>query len=134
MDNKEFLNDFYYKKLKFCGCGCPSDTLFIVRNMLNVVKIRGDRWRDSKCKLTNQEVYEEYKKGIKEALNLKEEDDSVIYSINEGIIESFYNVLTNVDVLEHGSSIGGSWLTDYGKELLVHLNSLSDDDLKDILD
>lgn len=127
----EFIKDFYYEKLNFCGCGSPSDTLYVIRNVLNVIKLREDRWDSEDYYIRQHEYYELHKKEIKESLNLKEE--KVIgdkFYLNEGVVQIVLNVLDCCGVLEHGGSIGGSWLTNYGKELLEYLNALSNEDLQ----
>lgn len=111
----EFINDFYYEKLDFCGCGRPCDILYVIRNFLNAVKRKTDRWELPDYEKKHHEYYELSEKEIKESLNVKKDD---------GVIDVFYNVLNNCDVLEHGSSISGSWLTEYGLELLNHLKGM----------
>lgn len=127
-NTQEFIQDFYYNKLEFCGCGSPSDILYVIKNILNVIE---KKLKDCDAKIDNR--YEVYQENLKNSLNQKDDSMEEEFSTNEGIVQIIYNVLTNVDVLEHGSSIGGSWLTDYGKELLKHLNSCNDDELEDIL-
>ncbi|MBO3356197.1 hypothetical protein [Clostridium perfringens] len=125
-DRIEFIKEFYYERLKFCGCGIPSNTLFIIRDILRVIKKRTDQY-DTKDIV---KCFKEYNKHIQEILNLKGEDKSRTHKINEGIKDIMYNILNNVEVLEHGSFIGCSWLTNYGEILLECLNSLSDDELE----
>ena len=117
---RDFINDFYYEKLNFCGCGSPWDVLYTIKKILNVISQKKDY------------DYEDYWNKFRNSLNIMIDKNN--FSVNEGVFQIILNVLNNCDVLEHGSSIGGSWLTDYGKELLEHLNALSDDDLENILD
>lgn len=121
---REFIHDFYYGKLNFCGCGSPSDTLYVVRNVLNLIADK------------NKYDYDNYWNEFKSTLNLKDElilGSGSNFYINEDVFQIVLNILNNSGVLEHGSSIGGSWLSKYGEELLSHLNSLSDEDLEWIL-
>lgn len=132
---RNFINDFYFEKLNFCGCGSPSDTLYVIKNLLNVIKIRTDRWDLPDYNKNRHEYYNLYKKEITDCFNLKDYNtNNNEYSINESVIQCFLNVLNNCDVLEHGGGIGGSWLTKYGKQLLEYLNELSDEELEWILD
>lgn len=119
---RDFINEFYYEKLNFCGCGRPWDILYTIKCVLNTVKRKYDK--DYNCN------YELYEKELKENLNLKEND----LRITDGVIQIVFNVLNNCDVLEHGGGIRGSWLTKYGEKLLEDLNALSDEELWKILD
>lgn len=116
---REFIQDFYYEKLNFCGCGSPWDVLYTIKKTLNII---------SKKKEFD---YEDYWNKLRNSLNMMVDKNN--FSVNEGVFQIILNILNNSDVLEHGGGIGGSWLTDYGRELLEHLNSLSDEDLEDIL-
>lgn len=131
---KEFIQDFYYKELGFCGCGSPENILYVLRELLNTIKRKTDRYKledyDNKIK----EYSDLWRTEIKNNLNLQEENIANSYfSINEGVLQILLNILNNIDVLEHGFSINGSWLTEYGEELLTYLNELSDEDLSYIL-
>ena len=130
---REFISDFYYEKLNFCGCGSPWDTLYVIKNLLNILKVRSDRWDLEDYNARSHEYYELHQKELKECFNLKDNVFHGQFSINDGVIQVFLNVLDNCDVLEHGGSIGGSWLTSYGEELLEHLNKLNDEELEYIL-
>ena len=127
---REFINEFYFEKLNFCGCGSPCEVLYVIKNLLNVIKARCDRWNLPDCKTD----YNLHKKEVTQCLNLKcDTSEAGEFSINEGVIQCFLNVLNNCGVLEHGSGIGGSWLTDYGKQLLEYLNELNNEELEWIL-
>lgn len=128
-NTEEFIQEFYYNKLEFCGCGSPSDILYVIRNILNVID---KRWIDCKAECDNW--YKIYQENLKNSLNQKDDDMEEDFSTNDGVVQIIYNALTNVDVLEHGSSISCSWITNYGKQLLQHLNSCSDDELEYVLD
>lgn len=128
----EFINDFYYDKLKFCGCGSPSDTLYVIKKVLNVIDVKIKRCEESKFWDSNN--YDLYRNDITECLNLKDETiEDAQLSINEGVIQTFLYLLDSVGVLEHGGSVGGAWLSEYGETLLEHLNKLSDEELDYIL-
>lgn len=131
---REFINDFYFEKLNFCGCGSPCDTLYVIKNLLNVIKAKMDKWKLADYNVRFDEYYELYQKELKECLNLNDNTFHNQFNINDGIIQVFLNVLNNCDVLEHGSSINGSWLTSYGKKTLEYLNQLTDKELEWILD
>lgn len=132
---KKFINEFYFEKLNFCGCGSPCEVLYVIKNLLNVIKINKDRWKLPDYNKNSYKYYDLHQSEIIQCFNLKNDNtNDGEYSINEGVIQCFLNVLNNVDVLEHGSSIGGSWLTKYGEQLLEYLNELNDEELEWILD
>ena len=127
----EFIKDFYYKKLNCCGCGSPWNILYTIRLVLNTLNKRQNNWNKEDYNKNHSYYYNLYEKEIQLSLNLKDENEDLDdFSINEGVKEIVLNLLNNCEVLEHGSGIGGSWLTEYGKELLKYLNELTDDELE----
>jgi hypothetical protein len=79
--------------LDFYGCGSPDAAMVFIRDVLSLIK-NGNGWG-------NPEI---------EAL-----------LPNEGIYHFVFYVLDHKGFIEHGTSIGGSWITDKGKELLVDI-------------
>lgn len=124
--NKEkatkLIQDVYYDELNFCGCGSPSDTLYVIKNVLRVHKNKLDR-----CNKKVDEYYDLYKHEFQKALNLNDEYCENDFYINEGVYQIVLNVLNNANLMEHGSSIGGSWLTKKGEEFLEALELMEDE-------
>ena len=83
-------------KFRFCGCGCPGDAYDLVRNILQL------------CPL-----YDNWETGTSNSAKVQE--------ILGGIDGTFYLVLyaiDSLDLIEHGGSIGGSWLAEKGTHYL----------------
>lgn len=104
----ELMSFFSYEIMDMCGCGCPEDTYELIRRVLNV---RYD-WYIDKIE------YEEIKKRYKEDLHLDTED-----TLHYGALQFVLYILDSSGILNHGSSIGGCWLTDLGKMYLTVLNA-----------
>lgn len=97
---EHLLNFFNYEILKLCGCGIPENTDEAIYQLL---KIRKD-WLDHTI------TYEEKKERYKSDMGLDVNKD-----MHYGLVQFVLYVLNEVDLLEHGSSVGGSWLTDLGE-------------------
>lgn len=121
LENKDYamdyVNDFYFEKLDFCGCGIPKDVIIMIKDILNIISTRDTR------------SYEEQQELFRECFKLKKDSNDMEYTLLQFIL----NVLDNADVTEHGSSIGNSYLTIYGKKLLECLNALTVDEIDDAL-
>ena len=104
---EDCLKEFHYEDLGLCGCGCPEETYEVIRKILNI--------QSSNAK------WETKQKQFSELCNA--DMDNANYS---GLIQFVLYVLDNKGFLEHGSSIGGSWLTEKGKIYLDLLNALSE--------
>ena len=108
----EPLMDYYmYEELNLCGCGIPEDTYEIIRRYLH---IREDYYTD---KIEYKDVLERYKTD----LHIKDDD-----SLQAGLLQFMMYVLDHKGFTEHGSSIGGCWLTNKGRMLLTVLDAWYD--------
>ena len=116
----EFVKNFYYEDLGFCGCGNPASILCVIKDFLNVI----DAYSENKIN------YKEKERRLSLALLCDEAYGIEEVKVNWGTEQIILNVLNNCDVLEHGSGIGSSWLTLYGEEVLEHLNNLNYKDLE----
>lgn len=129
--NKEkatkLIQDVYYDELNFCGCGSPSDTLYVIKNVLRVHKNKLDRFDYADYNEKVDEYHDLYKQEFQKALNLKDEDCENGFYVNEGVYQIMLNVLNNANLMEHGFSIGGSWLTREGEEFLEALELMEDE-------
>lgn len=120
----EFLLDeckdfFFYEILDTCGCGRPDDTESVIKDILNIINdylnVLENR-NDDKINLA-------YDKKIKRLNNLcgVEIENNTNY---DGLIQFVLYMLDSAGFLEHGSSIGGAWLTDLGRMFLYVLNNV----------
>lgn len=98
-----------------CGCGDPEAVVTLVRDVLTVIQ---QRWDDSKrfgpLVFNNPELHAIYKRED-EALKALLPSDGLYYFV--------LYMLTHWDLLEHDGGVGGSWLTDKGKQALFALTA-----------
>lgn len=96
-DEQAKLEDTYYTKIGMCGCG---DEQAVKRFILELLQLQDKR---------NEYDYH----------TLRNEMHKVIEKTHKDTIFEFvFHTLDNADILEHGSSVYGAWLTDSGKEFL----------------
>lgn len=97
-------------ELNWCGCGSNIEAIKFLREILRCFK-RED-WSESNKKL----------------------DKLLHVTDNEcGLYYSYLYMLDKTGYIEHGGSIGGSWLTQKGKDILEMID-LSDEELELKLD
>jgi hypothetical protein len=80
------------KKLKLCGCGMPEGNLEFVTALLALID--EDKSSDQEFKIffeKRKNLFEEYK---------------------ENVMEIIFHWLNELNILEHGSSVYGSWILD----------------------
>lgn len=104
----ELMNFFSYEVMDLCGCGRPEDTHEVIRQILT---IRYERF-------VNDTSYDQVEKMYGDNLHLDMKDP-----IHQGIVQFILYILDFYDILSHGCSIGGCWLTDLGKMYLTVLNA-----------
>jgi hypothetical protein len=89
----------HYGLLHLCGCGCPEDAYNFCRDVLAAFDRRGakggDGWIDAED-------------AVKKVI--LERPDQAAHVIS--------HLLTHLRLLEHGGSVGGSWLTDDGARIV----------------
>lgn len=106
------LMDFFsYELLHLCGCGTPEDTYELIRKFLTI------RFERQSRKISYEEVIRRYKDDLKLDTN---------NSSHYGILQFVMYILDHNDILDHGSSIGGCWLTNLGEMYLIVLNAWHD--------
>lgn len=93
--------------LGFCGCGCPEEFVRLLRETLRLYDRNGD---------SPAESYEEREKRL-DALLPEPFRQIWLYWLST----------TCIGLLEHGGGVGGSWLTDKGKEVYAALKQYGDD-------
>lgn len=104
----ELIDFFSYEIVNMCGCGIPEDTYETIRRLLNIRL----EWQENKLK------YKDVQQRYKEELKLDTSDD-----IYYGVLQFMLYMLDSCEIVEHGSSIGGCWLTELGKMYLTVLNA-----------
>lgn len=93
----------HYALLKLCGCGAPEEAYNFCRDaLLAFQRIEGAPWIDAEAKLTDL---------------IKARPDTAAHVLA--------HLLTHLDLLEHGSSVGGSWPTEDGKRI-IDLGSMTE--------
>lgn len=100
-------------KMDFCGCGRQDDISFMIRDILRIINNKTENY-------DKMDIHEAYKQFDKELIDILGFDSDNI------AFEFILHTLNSVDVLEHGSSVFGSWLTDYGKEILCAFEIVGD--------
>lgn len=93
------IQKFYYAKLKWCGCGSPAEVMKFMHNVLQTIYDRRANWTAE----TTQKIF-----------------DLVPRDTQLGM--SYMYMLDGFGLLEHGTSIGGSWLSDEGERVLKLFN------------
>lgn len=103
---KADLETIYFGEIGMCGCGNPKDVKKFIYELLKNHKEYEDDY----------DAMTENRKRI-----IKETDTNVIF-------EFVFHVLDHNDLLNHGGSIYGSWLTEKGEKFFDSLSkNLSDD-------
>lgn len=95
----------HYGLLHLCGCGCPEDAFNFCRDVLVIF----DR-RDQTKEWINAEA------AVKDLILQRPDDAAHVIS----------HLLSHIKLLEHGGSVGGSWLTDEGARI-VDLGPVTDE-------
>ena len=106
------LLDFYMiEKMDMCGCDVPEDTYEAIRRYLHIRK---------SCFAENLS-WEDVIKRYGTDLHIDYND-----SMNYGMLQFLAYILDSYGFTEHGSSIGGCWLTKDGERLLTVLDAWHD--------
>lgn len=103
---EECIKFFYYEKLNWCGCGAPYIAKRVIRDFLNTLNViymdESNDWKLKSKKLDEM---------MKERFGVES-----IYD-NELLI-CFAYAMDAAEFTEHGSSIGGAWISDEGRMFL----------------
>jgi len=108
--------DLQFNILDFCGCGRSDDIPFMIRDVLKAINNRTKNYYKEDLSFT--EIYEQYDMELIDVLGF--DSNNIAYDF-------ILNTLSSAGLLEHGSSIRGSWLTDYGDEILYAFKIVGDD-------
>ena len=97
---------FYYEKLNWYGFGSPEEAKRVIRDYLKIVDNNSDKKRE----------------GLKERFGAE-------YVYDNELLLCFSYTMDAAEFTEHGSSIGGAWISEEGKMflwLLEHNKELDD--------
>lgn len=107
----EPLMDFFsYEIIDMCGCGSPEDTYEMIRRLLHI----RNNWFNGG---NTTELWKQKNEQYNTQLHIDHKDN-----MNYGMLQFVMYMLDSCGILEHGSSIGGSWLTKLGKMYLEVLD------------
>lgn len=102
------IKDFYCNELNWCSCGNPESVLEYMRDVLSAIHKR------SRINHGCENTWIEDTESIKLILLLKQKEELGL---------SYMYMLDAIGLLEHGSSIYGSWLSPKGKKVLEMLRT-----------
>lgn len=102
----------HYGLLHLCGCGSPEEAYNFCRDALSAFDRRG-------C---------HDKPPTREWVNAEEVLTAIIKERPDQAVHVLAHLLTHLDLLEHGGSVGGSWLTKYG-ERIIDMGPMTEDEL-----
>lgn len=92
----------HYGLLHLCGCGCPEEAYNFCRDVLASFDRRG--------------VHDE--PPTREWVNAEDAVEKLIKERHADAAHVLSHLLTHLDLLEHGGSVGGSWLTKNGERIV----------------
>lgn len=109
-ERRNELNKLIFEDLGFCGCGNPEQDIIFIKNILDL----RNKWHNDKL------TYKKYRKLIKKEFikNWECAEEYILYMLNDK------------EFLEHGSSVGGSWLLNKGHKLL----KITNEEISEILE
>jgi len=102
----------HYGLLRLCGCGRPEDAFNFCREVLLAFDRRP------------------YNEGNGEWIDAEEAVKALILAHPSEAAHVISHLLTNLDLLEHGGNVGGSWLTKDG-ERIVDLGPVTEEQMDD---
>lgn len=108
--SEECIDFFFHERLKWCGCGWPEGAKRCIRDFLDILSID----------YVDAEGYKKRAAAMKQRFGVESVYD------NELLLCLAY-ALDAAEFTEHGSGIGGAWLTEEGKMFLYALKQ--DEDL-----
>lgn len=107
---KECEDFFYYEQLNWCGCGSPEIAKKVIRDFLRILNIKSSCTLDTNPK-ERDELYKTIENAFMDRFGVKSVYD------NELLLCLAYT-LDAAELTEHGSGIGGAWLTKEGEMFL----------------
>ena len=108
---KECEDFFYYEKLHWCGCGIPETAKKTLRDFLRILY-------DHKKELEHKHPNYDWRTDWKRRENNFQERFGVHDVYGNELLLCFAYAMDAAEFTEHGSSIGGAWITEEGKMFL----------------
>lgn len=109
---------YTFNILGLCGCGCLENSLIDIRNYLRIVGMK------SKDFPTFDAYYKTYIARMKVYFDVES-----VYE--DSLLQFMAYILDDKEFTEHGTSIGGAWITEKGKQYLSVLEMLDLDSDED---
>lgn len=107
---EDIQNFFYFERLGWCGCGDPEAVMREICKYFSILD-----WRDS-IRHYEREMYNKLCKKFREAFGVES-----IY--DNPLLMALAYAMDAAGFTDHGTSIGGAWLTDEGKMFLYVLRN-----------
>lgn len=104
----------HFARLHLCGCGCPEDAYNFCREVLSAFDRRPSRLPG------NDPDHKPW-------ANAETEVETLIKAKPDVAAHVLSHLLNHFGLLEHGGSVGGSWCTDVGHQI-IDLGPASEDD------
>lgn len=115
IDVKEAIDWFYYDLLNWCGCGNPYVALTVVRDYLSLVNYFAEQKVEESQSYTHKDYEDEC------AYCHKKFGCKTIY--DNPLLLCLAYTMDDKNLTEHGSAIGGAWLTEMGEMFLALLRT-----------
>ena len=111
---EQILYNMYFDELQLCGCGAPDNVLVMIKEVLNAL---------------NRQDSSERREVLFKTLGFEATSLDELTTIQYGMYKFILDVLDNAEIIEHGSSIHGAWLTKHGLEILQAFELVDDLDI-----
>src|SRR3990167_9228674 len=112
-DNCHYPNEhqvYHYAYLGLCGCGAPEEAYNFCRDILVLCDRRA------------------HLDGRGDWIDAESATAALIATMPDVAAHVLLHLFTHLELLEHGGSVGGSWLTPTGQEI-VDLRSVTQEDM-----
>lgn len=114
---EDCFKEFIYEDLDLCGCGSPECTYKILQLVLQAHKLSHEL----------ENGYEAKKQILNNICGIDMNENSNYL----GLIQFVEYILDSYEFMEHGSGIGGAWLTEKGKIFLEVLDTVLKEEEKE---
>ena len=110
----KMIRNLQFDIMDFCSCGRPDGISFMIRDVLRVIENKRLNYEI----MSFEEYYDVFNKELVEIIG---------FDSNHIAFEFILHVLNAAGLLEHGSGVGGSWLTEYGRDILCAFEIVKDE-------
>ncbi|MGL5711817.1 MAG: hypothetical protein ACRCX2_02255 [Paraclostridium sp.] len=111
--SSKIIHKLQFDTMDFCSCGRSDEISFMIRDVLRAIENKRLNWDTMKF----EDYYEIFNKELIETIG---------FDSNHIVFEFILHVLNSAGLLEHGSGVGGSWLTGYGEDVLCAFEIVKD--------